>query len=62
MSKLDLGKFAPIMIFYAILTYIIGPLFFYFLIEKSAASAGNGFVAGAILSIILWYGVGSKMV
>ena len=50
------------MIFYAILTYIIGPLFFYFLIEKSAASAGNGFVAGAILSIILWYGIGSKMV
>jgi len=54
--------FLQIMMFYGLLSYVIGPAFFYYFVEKSLASAGNGFVVGSILSIVLWIGFGSKMV
>ena len=54
--------FLKIMLFYILLSYVIGPLIFYYFIEKSLKSAGNGFIVGSILSIILWISVGSKMV
>ena len=54
--------FFMIMIFYILLSYVIGPMFFYYFINKSLLSAGNGFVVGSILSIILWYTYGSKMI
>jgi len=38
------------------------PLLFYFLIKKSDQSAGNGFVVGSIISLMLWFFYGSKMV
>jgi hypothetical protein len=57
-----LETFISIMAFYAILSYIIGPLVFYYLMERSLSSAGNGFIAGSILSVVLWVMVGSKMV
>lgn len=56
------SKFAQIMLFYILLTFFIMPLLFYFFIKKSDASAGNGFVVGSILSLILWFFYGSKMV
>lgn len=54
--------FFMIMLFYILLSYVIGPLFFYYFVNKSLLSAGNGFAAGSILSIILWYTFGSKMI
>ena len=51
-----------IMIFYILLSYIIFPLGFYYLVKKSLASAGNGFILGSIVSIILWLFFGSKMI
>jgi hypothetical protein len=57
-----LQTFISIMVFYAILSYIIGPLVFYYFMERSLSSAGNGFIAGSILSLLLWVMVGSKMV
>jgi hypothetical protein len=54
--------FISIMAFYALLSYVIGPLVFYYLRERSLASAGNGFVVGSVVSILLWLSVGSKMV
>ena len=54
--------FLSIMLFYIFLSYILGPLLFYNFIQKSYTSAGNGFIAGSIVSIILWIMVGSKMV
>ena len=57
-----LQTFISIMAFYAILSYIIGPLVFYYFMERSLSSAGNGFIAGSILSVLLWVMVGSKMV
>lgn len=56
------SKFAQIMLFYILLTFFIMPFLFYFFIKKSDASAGNGFVVGSILSLMLWLFYGSKMV
>jgi len=50
------------MVFYIFLSYIVGPVLFYYLMGRSLAAAGKGFVAGSIVSIILWLTVGSKMV
>jgi hypothetical protein len=54
--------FLMIMLFYILLSYVIGPMLFYYFVNKSLLSAGNGFVAGSILSIVLWYTFGSKMI
>jgi hypothetical protein len=54
--------FISIMEFYALLSYVIGPMAFYYLRERSLASAGNGFILGSVVSILLWLSVGSKMV
>jgi len=54
--------FASIMLFYAILACVLGPLLFYFLWKKSLKTAGYGFIAGSILSILLWLTYGKKMV
>lgn len=59
-SKLRL--FLGIMLFYILLSYVLFPLGFYYLVNKSLSSAGNGFVVGSILSLVLWLSVGRKMV
>lgn len=60
MEKFQL--FVSIMVFYVFLSYILGPLVFYYFIERSLSSAGNGFMAGSVISLGLWLTVGSKMV
>jgi len=45
----NLQMFLSIMAFYAILSYILFPLGFYYLIEKSLLSTGNGFIVGSVL-------------
>jgi len=59
-SKLQ--KFIGIMAFYIFLSYILFPLGFYYLVEKSLKSAGNGFVLGSIVSVALWFVFGKKMI
>ena len=59
-SKLQ--TFLGIMVFYILLSYVIFPLGFYYLVEKSLKSAGNGFIVGSVLSVILWLTYGKKMV
>jgi hypothetical protein len=54
--------FFQIMAFYIVLSYVLFPLGFYYLVEKSLVSAGNGFITGSVLSILLWIGVGRKMI
>ena len=54
--------FTRIMLFYVILSYVIVPIIFYHASGKKLSRAGDGFVAGSVLSIILWYTYGSKMV
>lgn len=60
MSQLSI--FIGIMAFYAILSYILMPIAFYYLMGKSLVSAGYGFVFGSLVSIVLWFTVGSKMI
>ncbi len=50
------------MFFYAVLSYVICPLAFYYFVEKSLKSAGNGFMVGSLLSIALWITVGRKSI
>lgn len=54
--------FFSIMAFYVFLSHVLGPLVFYYAIERSLTSAGNGFIAGSLVSIVLWLMVGSKMI
>jgi len=54
--------FISIMVFYAIISYIIGPLVGYYLGGRTLTSAGTGFVVGSVISIILWYTYGQKIV
>jgi hypothetical protein len=54
--------FIYIMLFYAFLSYFLGPIIFYYLGNKSLKNAGYGFVIFSIISIALWFGYGQKMV
>lgn len=58
-SKLQ--KFIGIMAFYILLSYILFPLGFYYLVGKSLLNAGNGFIVGSVISIALWLMVGRNM-
>lgn len=60
MSKFQ--TFLGIMAFYILLSYIVFPFAFYYLMGKTLTSAGNGFVVGSGLSIILWYFYGRHLV
>lgn len=60
MNKLN--TFIYIMIFYIVLSYVIGPALGYALADKKYEAAGHGFVIGSIISILLWYNVGLKRV
>jgi hypothetical protein len=62
MDSKKLQLFASIMGFYILLSYVVFPLGFYYLVEKSLESAGNGFVLGSLISVTLWYFYGRKMV
>ena len=62
MEKTKFNTFLYIMAVYIFISYVLAPVAFYYLIDKSLSSAGNGFIAGSVLSIILWLVVGSKMV
>jgi hypothetical protein len=62
MPNNNVTTFMSIMLFYAILSCLIGPLIFYYVGNRSLQMAGNGFVIFSIISIILWYTKGRKMV
>lgn len=62
---MDLNKqqtFYAIMGFYIVLSHLVFPFGFYYFVEKTHVSAGNGFVLGSLISIALWYLYGIKMV
>ena len=59
MNKFE--TFLAIMVFYAFLTFVLFPFLFYSR-KNTLESAGNGFVAGSILSLALWFMVGRTMV
>ena len=57
-----LQKFAVVMAFYAVLACVIMPVAFYYIVAKTVSSAGNGFILGSVVSVLLWIFVGSKYV
>lgn len=58
----DVTKYTGVMVFYAVLTYILFPAIAYFLFGKTLEAAGNGFIIGSIASIVLWKFYGSGLV
>jgi hypothetical protein len=60
--KSELSTFIGIMVFYILLSYVIGPVLFYYAFGKTLKSAGNGFIVGSLVSIALWHFAGSKMI
>jgi hypothetical protein len=60
MSKFKV--FTGIMIFYILLSYLFFPLIFYYAFGRNLISAGNGFIVGSIISMLLWYFYGKKLV
>ena len=59
-SKLQL--FLQIMLFYVFITYVVFPVGFYYLVDRSLKSAGNGFIVGSIVSVALWMFVGRTLI
>jgi hypothetical protein len=59
---MNITVFSGIMAFYAVLTYFVFPMIFYYIMGKTAKAAGQGFIVGSIISVALWVFYGSKMV
>ena len=55
-------SFVGVMLFYVLLSYVIMPVAFYYLVDRSLMSAGNGFIAGSILSVVLWLNFRSSII
>jgi len=56
----NITKYTGVMAFYAVLTYVLFPAIAYFLFGNTLESLGNGFIAGSVVSVVLWkvYGFG----
>ena len=56
----NITKYGGVMAFYAVITYLLFPVIAYFLFGKTLDAAGNGFIVGSVVSIVLWkfYGFG----
>ena len=50
----SITKYTGVMAFYAVLTYILCPVIAYFMFGKTLEAAGNGFIAGSVISVVLW--------
>ncbi len=55
-----MDQFWFVMIFYAILSCVVAPYVGYHLKGKSKSGLGEGYVAGTVLSLMLWFTVGKK--
>jgi hypothetical protein len=58
----NITKYAGVMAFYAVLTYLLFPAIAYFFFGKTLEAAGNGFIVGSIVTVVLWRMVGMGMV
>jgi hypothetical protein len=60
-STNDRNMLLQIMIFYSILTYFIFPLGGFY-ISKNKEGITNGMILGSIISILLWFNYGLRMI
>jgi hypothetical protein len=56
------NAFVGTMLFYIVLSYVIMPLVFYYFVDNTLMSAGNGVTVGSLLSIVLWYNFRSQII
>ena len=61
LSSNDQTTLAMIMLFYAILSYVISPGLGY-LLMKNKEGITYGIILGSIVSILLWFQYGQKMI
>ena len=61
MAASKFSVFLSIMAFYIVLSYVVFPLAFFYAFGRSLKSAGNGFVVGSVVSVILWCLYGSSL-
>lgn len=61
-DNMNLTKFSAVMISYIIITYLVAPAAGYWLFGQTVTAAGNGFIFGSILSIVLWKLFGERIV
>lgn len=56
----NITKYTGVMAFYAVITYLLFPAVAYFMFGKTLEAAGNGFIVGSVVSVVLWkfYGFG----
>jgi hypothetical protein len=59
---MNISLYSGIMAFYAVLTYFVFPMIFYYTMGKTVKAAGQGFVLGSVVSVALWVFYGSNMV
>ena len=55
-------KFIQIMVFYILLSFILFPLLSYYFFDNTLESAGNGYVIGSIISLLLWQFYGKYLI
>ena len=55
-------KYIQIMLFYILLSYIVSPVISYYALGKTLEAAGKGFMVGSMISVLLWWFYGRKMV
>ena len=55
-------KFIQIMVFYMLLIFLVFPMIAYYAFGKTLDAAGKGFMVGAIVSVMLYWFFGRKMV
>ena len=58
----EMMVFLRIMAFYIFLSYVLGPIVFYYAFGRDLKAAGKGYMIGSILSLIMWYFYGSKLI
>lgn len=56
------NAFVGTMLFYMVLSYVIMPLVFYYFVDNTLMSAGNGNVVGSLMSVVLWYTFRSQII
>ena len=49
-----LQMFLSVMAFYAVLSCAVMPAAFYYLGDRTLMAAGNGFIVGSVVTVLMW--------
>jgi hypothetical protein len=54
--------FVATMLFYVALSYVLMPAAFYYFGNRTLMAAGNGFIVGSVISVVMWLSFRSQIV